>query len=325
LEDSEVEREFSDESKHEETLPVCSDISSSESESSAEESDDNTQHVTRSWKVYRDGDCDLIKFPYSLTQQGFILPHSARPKTELEYFQIFFSDDLIGEIVTATNMYAAEKIQKVTPLTKYSVWHSWKDVSSEEMKAFFSVILNMALNLKAQLVDYFTEDWLDRTPFFKDVFSRLRFLHIFWMLHLVPPVAAQGSVPTRRSKVKNVSGYIDNKCKELYVPEKNVAIDESTVGFKGRIQFKCYNPKKPTKWGLRIFCLCDSENGYVFSHIPYYGKTTTESLIRPDLPFTSRIVIHLAQALQAHTGGSGYHIYTNRFYTSPQQHFHYFM
>ena len=111
FEDSEVEGEFSDESEHEETLPVCSDNISSESESSDEdESDDNTQLVTSSWKVYRDGDCDLIKFPYSVTQQGFTLPQSAWPKTELEYFQLFFSDDLIGEIVTAINMYAAEKI-----------------------------------------------------------------------------------------------------------------------------------------------------------------------------------------------------------------------
>jgi hypothetical protein len=137
------------------------------------------------------------------------------------------------------------------------------------------------------------------------------------MLHLVPTVTAQGSVPTRGSKVKNVSEYVDNKCKELYVPGRNVAIAESTVGFKGRIQFKCYNPKKLTKWGLRNFCMCDSENGYVISHIPYYVKTTTESLIRPDLPFMSRIVIHLAQVLQAHTSGSGYHMYTDRFYTSP--------
>ena len=89
---------------HSETLPVCTDISSGESESSdEEESDNNTQPVTSSWKVHRDGDCDLIKFPYSATQQGFTLPQSARPKTELEYFQLFFSDDLIGEIVTATN------------------------------------------------------------------------------------------------------------------------------------------------------------------------------------------------------------------------------
>jgi hypothetical protein len=116
--------------------------------------------------------------------------------------------------------------------------------------------------------------------------------------------------------VKNVSEYIDNKCKELYVPKRNVAIDESTVVFKGRIQFKCYNPKKPTKWSLRILCLCDSENGCVFSYIPYYGKTTTESLIRPDLPLTSQIVIHLAQDLQAHTSGSGYYIYTYKFYMS---------
>jgi hypothetical protein len=35
--------------------------------------------------------------------------------------------------------------------------------------------------------------------------------------------------------VKNVSEYIDNKCKELYVPRRNVAIDESTVGLKGAI------------------------------------------------------------------------------------------
>jgi hypothetical protein len=51
---TEVEGEFSDESEHEETLPVCSDISSSESEpSDEEECDDNTQPVTSSWKVYR--------------------------------------------------------------------------------------------------------------------------------------------------------------------------------------------------------------------------------------------------------------------------------
>jgi len=100
FEDSEVEGEFSDESEHEETRPVCSDNSSNKSASSdEEESDNNAQPVTRSWKVYRDGDCDLIKFLYSVTQQGFTLPHSAELKTELEYFQLFFSDDLIGEIV----------------------------------------------------------------------------------------------------------------------------------------------------------------------------------------------------------------------------------
>jgi hypothetical protein len=103
--------------------------------------------------------------------------------------------------------------------------------------------------------------------------------------------------------VKNVSECIDNKCKDLYVPGRNVAIDKSTVGFKGRIQFK---------WESEFFVYV-IQKIVVFSHIPCYGKTRTESLIRPDLPFMSRIVIHLAQVLQAHMSDSGYHIYTVRF------------
>jgi hypothetical protein len=111
FEDSEVEGGFSDESEHEETLPVCSDVSFSESESNDEkESDNNMQPVTSSWKVYRDG--DLIKFLYSVTQQGFTLPQSAQPKTELEYFQHFFSDDLNGEIVTATTCMQGKKYRR---------------------------------------------------------------------------------------------------------------------------------------------------------------------------------------------------------------------
>jgi len=213
--DSEVEGEFSDESEHEETLPVCSDISSSEYESSdEEESDNNKQPVTSSCKVYRDGDCTLLH------NRDSPLLKVLSQKLHLNiHFQLFFSDDLIGETVPATNTYAAENIQKVTPLTKYSMWHSWKDVLSEEMKAFFGVILNMSLNLKAQLVDYFTKDWLDQTPFFKDVFSHLRFLQIFWMPHLVPPVAAQGSVPTRGSKVKNASILTINAKNFMYQEE----------------------------------------------------------------------------------------------------------
>jgi hypothetical protein len=57
-------------------------------------------------------------------------------------------------------MYAAEKIDSDSTNKILNV-ALMEDVSSEEMKAFFGVILNMALNLKAQLVDYFTEDWLD--------------------------------------------------------------------------------------------------------------------------------------------------------------------
>jgi hypothetical protein len=63
-------------------LFLYSDINFSESESNdEEESSDNMQPVTRSWKIYRDG--DLPEFLYSVTQQGFTLPQGARPKLNL--------------------------------------------------------------------------------------------------------------------------------------------------------------------------------------------------------------------------------------------------
>jgi hypothetical protein len=59
------------------------------------------------------------------------------------------------------------------------------------------------------------------------------------------------------------------------VPCKNIAIYETTVGLKGKIIFKTYNKKKrPTKWGIKLLVLADSDTGNVHSIIPYYRKLT---------------------------------------------------
>ena len=43
---------------------------------------------------------------------------------------------------------------------------------------------------------------------------------------------------------------------------REIAIDESMIGFKGRLYFIHYIPKKPTKWGMKAFVLADSSSGY---------------------------------------------------------------
>lgn len=62
--------------------------------------------------------------------------------------------------------------------------------------------------------------------------------------------------------------------------------------------------------------MCDSETGYIYCFVVYYGSTTTNSLIRPEQPFTSRIVLHLMDMLLSPSNGSGYQLYTDRFYTT---------
>jgi hypothetical protein len=114
FEDSEIEGEFSDESTHEETVPLCSDISSSESESNdQEENDYNTQPVTSSWKVYCHGDGDHIKFLYSVTQQGFTLLKVLSQKPNLNISSSFSQTMLLAKYACIGKITESDSMNRI--------------------------------------------------------------------------------------------------------------------------------------------------------------------------------------------------------------------
>ena len=45
------------------------------------------------------------------------------------------------------------------------------------------------------------------------------------------------------------------------------------MGFKGRSSLKQYMPLKPTKRGYKVWCLCDSHNGYLYNFDVYAGAS----------------------------------------------------
>lgn len=98
--------------------------------------------------------------------------------------------------------------------------------------------------------------------------------------------------------IRNVVLYLDRKFREYYLPNRKVSVDESAVGFKGRILFKVYNKEKPTKWGIKIFILSESKSGYICALEPYFGKVTTDRMDRQDLGVTSKVVLHLVNKLK---------------------------
>ena len=71
-----------------------------------------------------------------------------------------------------------------------------------------------------------------------------------------------------------VSPFLDPLIKNFqkaYHPSRELSIDESMIGFKGRLSFLQYLPKKPTKWGMKAFVLADSKNGYTYNWRLYTG------------------------------------------------------
>ena len=59
---------------------------------------------------------------------------------------------------------------------------------------------------------------------------------------------------------------------KMYKSKRELSIDESTIGFKGRLSFLQYLPKKPTKWGMKAFVLAESSTGYTLKWRLYTGN-----------------------------------------------------
>lgn len=111
--------------KTEQTVSLQKDFSSSEeaikTSDNESEGEDDVYPTAGDWWPYSEYVGDLEGFSYTLRQQGFLLPQTARPKTEVEYFQLFLTDNLSNENVSAIIPHADDKIQKAKPLPTFSV------------------------------------------------------------------------------------------------------------------------------------------------------------------------------------------------------------
>ena len=231
----------------------------------------------------------------------------------IQYFKLFFTNELVNEIIKKTNNYA-ENVLKNREISSNSIWQTWRAVEEDE---FWSFIINMGTIPLTNMQEYWSVKENSRIPFFSKIFKRKRFMQIFWMLHLKTPDPAKNDIRTRIQRASNFLEYINSRFSDYFISGENICVDESVVKFKGKISFITYNPNKPTKWGIRIYVLADSETGYVYSILPYYGSITSENLPRPDLLVSTRVILHLYQQLLDRVPtAQGYHMHTDRYYTS---------
>ena len=58
----------------------------------------------------------------------------------------------------------------------------------------------------------------------------------------------------------------------------HMTVDEQLVAFRGRCSFKQYMPKKPSKYGIKIFSLCCAQTFYNKTMEVYVGKKYSETM-----------------------------------------------
>ena len=158
--------------------------------------------------------------------------------------------------------------------------------------------------------DYWKTTWESHIPFFSKVMSRNRFQIILSHLHISH--TQPGCTEKRIDKIQMFLDRLLPKFSDYYDPSENISIDETMIGHRGRFAAIQYMPQKPTKWGIKLYTIADSLNGYVLDFLVYTGSETTTNPAYSNLPKTTQLVMHLVTPYL----DKGYHLFTDRFYSS---------
>ena len=143
---------------------------------------------------------------------------------------------------------------------------NWKPTSVEEIKTFIAVHILMGIHTLPELQHYWSSDNLLGVPAVANLITKTRFKKLTENIHCNDNTKAVPRGETgynRLHKLRPVIDALNSRLKEVYIPSSVMAVDESMVPFKGRSSMKQYMPMKPVKRGYKVWCLADSESGFV--------------------------------------------------------------
>lgn len=241
-------------------------------------------------------------------------PFTANPKVNfdvdghenvLQFFEKFFDDALINNLVTETNRYMDQHIRGEPTHT-----------SSNEMRVFLTLTILQSIVKKPAYRHYWTKNPLLSTPIFPQCMTGKRFEVLKQFLHFSnnEEFDADTHPAPKLNKIWPIYENLVTKFQNLCTPEQKVTIDESLLLYKGRLGWIQYIPLKRARFGIKTYLLCESKSGYIWNFIIYTGKNTLLDREFQHLPVSSQVVMTLMRPLL----NKGYCLTMDNFYNSPQ-------
>lgn len=211
------------------------------------------------------------------------LPEDNEVDTPIDYFREIIDDNFINLIVEQSNLYSVQKDPN-KPL----------NVTKEEIEQFFGICLCMSVyGLPRSRMYWASSTRVDKVA---DTMSRNRWVEIKNNLHCNDNAGYDSRDPSRDRlyKIRPLVDHFQGKFRAI-PKEQHLCVDEQIVPYKGTSRLRQYNPKKPKKWGYKIFALCDT-HGMVYDFEIYTGKINVVDGF-PDIGASSNIVLKLAHTI----------------------------
>ena len=148
---------------------------------------------------------------------------------------------------------------------------NWENTTIAEMWMYLGIILLMGIHRLPRIKNYWSRDEFMGIPDLHRYMSSIRFWALWSNLHLVDnqTVANTGGISR---KIQPLLDVLSKTFLEAYNPSQELAVDESMVKYKGRVRGKVHMPKKPIKWGFKLWCCSCSCCGYLCNFQLYEGR-----------------------------------------------------
>ena len=222
-----------------------------------------------------------INVPPFTCASGPKLPSNWNPHSSpREYFQLFFTDELLHNIVRFTNQYARLWILKKWTTQPNYVDKEWAfdgsdNITYDELCAYLGCYIIMSVNPYHQLKHMFSSDPYLANSGIRNVFTLNRFTkigHYFCVSDKFVEPPRDSDSYDKLYKIRPVIEQLNRLFPKYYRYTSHLALDESSVKTKSRDGMKMYMLSKPCRFCFRIWSLCASTNPerpYLFRFEPY--------------------------------------------------------
>ncbi|KAG0431586.1 hypothetical protein HPB47_021640, partial [Ixodes persulcatus] len=202
-------------------------------------------------------------------------------ETPYEFFKYYCTSSLTELIVEQSNLYSVQHSPN-SPLS----------MSEEELEQFIGILFHMSITQLPGSRYYWTKEF--NIPNVSTVMTCKRFEEIKGNLHFKDNT----SIPIENSDaLAKLRPFLTEVLKPMRdVPkEEHLTVDEQIIPFTGRHRIKQYLPKKPRKWGYKVYVL-SGVSGLCYSFEIFTGRKDNVLLNgEDDCGASSNVVMRLAR------------------------------
>ena len=238
--------------------------------------------------------------------EGFEGPYQATDPASnnpLDYLKLLWPESLFDRLVVETNRYAHSR----------SRGRHWVDVNKDEIETFMGIVILMGVHRLPRIADVWDRDELLGIGGVQKYMSSTRFWDIWVNLHVVDNKDLLPGDGIAR-KIKPVLDVLGETFCQQYSPAQELSVDEAMCKYKGRVRGKVHMPKKPIKYGFKIWCCCCSCCGYLCT-FQVYGGVPRHPVSGEKMP-EKGMVMRVVKDLVAPFSDLNHVLYMDNFFTS---------